>query len=128
MAKVGRPKKIINYDLVESLGAIHCTVEEIANILNLNKRTLERDSEFCRIYKKAIDNGKMCLRRYQWKAVEEGNTTMLVWLGKQYLGQKDKTEMEATVYTPQTLSDFYSDTDAKKKARTQIPAIKPALN
>ena len=128
MAKVGRPKIIINYDLVESLGAIHCTVEEIANILDVSKRTLERDSEFCRIYKKAIDSGKMCLRRQQWKAANEGNTTMLVWLGKQYLGQREKTEMEATIYTPQTLSDFYSDADSKKKARTIFPATQPKLN
>ena len=128
MAKVGRPKKIINYDLVESLGSIHCTVEEIANILDLNKRTLERDTEFCRIYKKSIDNGRMCLRRKQWEAANEGNTTMLIWLGKQYLGQKEKAEMEATVYTPQSLADFYSDSDAKKKAKTAYSRTKPTIN
>lgn len=37
-----------------------------------------------------MDKGRMSLRRKQWQAVENGNTTMLVWLGKQYLRQKDK--------------------------------------
>lgn len=35
--------------------------------------------------------GKSSLRRLQWKAAQKGNSAMLVWLGKQMLGQKDKT-------------------------------------
>jgi hypothetical protein len=29
------------------------------------------------------------LRRLQWKGAEAGNPTMLIWLGKQMLGQRD---------------------------------------
>ena len=32
----------------------------------------------------------------QWKAAEAGSHTMLVWLGKQVLGQTDKQEVEVT--------------------------------
>ncbi len=39
------------------------------------------------------ENGKASLRRMQFKGAESGNTTMLVWLGKQYLEQKDKSEL-----------------------------------
>ncbi len=35
----------------------------------------------------------MSLRRLQWKAAKENNVTMLIWLGKQYLGQTDKQEV-----------------------------------
>ena len=28
----------------------------------------------------------------QWQAAEGGNTSILIWLGKQYIGQKDKAE------------------------------------
>lgn len=91
--KVGRPKKQIDYKLVEKLAYIQCTQEEISSILGISTRTLQRDKEFCRIYKSGMDNGKMSLRRLQWKGAEEGNNTMLVWLGKQYLGQTDKQEM-----------------------------------
>jgi hypothetical protein len=32
----------------------------------------------------------------QFKAAMEGNVTMLIWLGKQYLGQSNKQEVKAT--------------------------------
>ena len=86
----GRPKKKIDYNIVEELSNIQCTQEEIASVLNISVRTLQRDEEFCRIYKNGMDKGKQSLRRMQWSAAKEGNTTMLVWLGKQYLGQSDK--------------------------------------
>lgn len=90
----GRPPKVIDYALVERLASIQCTQEEIANILEVSTKTLQRDEEFCLIYKKGLDNGRMSLRRYQWEAAKKGNTTMLVWLGKQYLGQSDKIQKE----------------------------------
>jgi hypothetical protein len=34
----------------------------------------------------------MSLRRMQWEKAQTGNTTMLIWLGKQMLGQKDRLE------------------------------------
>jgi hypothetical protein len=40
-----------------------------------------------------MEEGRMSLRRLQWKKAQEGNTTMLIWLGKQYLGQSDKQEL-----------------------------------
>lgn len=92
-SKRGRPKKKIDYELVEKLAYIQCTQEEIATILGVSTKTLQRDKEFCRIYKSGMENGKMSLRRLQWKGAEEGNNTMLIWLGKQYLGQTDKQEL-----------------------------------
>jgi hypothetical protein len=90
----GRPKKIIDYDLVESLAEIQCTQAEIAATLKVSVKTLQRNEKFCRIYKQGMDNGKMSLRRMQWRAANKGNTTMLVWLGKQYLSQRDRIEQE----------------------------------
>ena len=92
--KVGRPKKPIDYDTVEKLASIMCTQEEIASYLGLDVRTLQRDAEYCRIYKRGIDKGKMSVRRSQYKMVEAGNPTMAIWLGKQYLGQRDKQDIE----------------------------------
>lgn len=91
----GRPKIQLDYPLIEKLAHIQCTEQEIASILNVSTRTLQRDKEFCRIYKNGIDNGKSSLRRLQWKAAENGNATMQIWLGKQYLGQREpKQEIE----------------------------------
>ena len=87
----GRPKKEIDYILAEKLANIMCTQEEIATMFDCDVRTLQRDEEFCRVFKKGKENGKMSLRRNQWK-LSERNTTMAIWLGKQYLGQKDKID------------------------------------
>ena len=86
--QTGRPKIQIDYNTVEKLADIQCTQEEIASFLGISVRTLQRDEEFCRIYKKGQENGKMSLRRMQFKLAEK-NPTMAIWLGKQYLGQKD---------------------------------------
>ena len=89
---MARPKKVIDYDLVERLSSIQCTMQEIAVVLEVSLSRLEKDKEFIRVYKKGIETGKMSLRRKQWKAVEDGNVTMLIWLGKQYLGQVEDRE------------------------------------
>lgn len=86
---MARPKFKIDYDSVDKLARIHCTQQEIADFLGCSVDTLQRDEKFCGIYKKRIADACRSLRRKQWEAAEEGNTTMLVWLGKQYLGQKE---------------------------------------
>lgn len=93
---MARPKKKIDYEAVEKLASIQCTQEEIANFLEISTRTLQRDKEFCRIYKKCKESGKMSLRRMQFKKANDGSVPMLIWLGKQYLGQTDKVENNNT--------------------------------
>lgn len=90
----GRPKFEIDYLSVEKLASIMCTQEEIASFLGCSTRTLQRDEEFCRIYKKGLDKAKISLRRNQFK-LSETNTSMAIWLGKQYLGQKDNVVIES---------------------------------
>lgn len=93
---MARPKKQIDYETVKKLASIQCTQEEIANFLELSVSTLKRDAEFCTIYKNGIDNGKMSLRRYQFECAKKGNSAMLIWLGKQYLGQTDSVAITNT--------------------------------
>ena len=90
---MARPKKILDYELIDRLAHIQCTQVEIASMLDVSERTLQRDDEFCRIYKKGQEEGKSSLRRIQFKLAEKGNATMAIWLGKQYLGQTDKNEL-----------------------------------
>jgi hypothetical protein len=92
MKKTGRPKKIIEYGTVERLASIMCTQEEIAEFLEISVRTLQRDKEFCRIYKKGLETGKMSLRRKQFKLADR-NPAMAIFLGKNYLNQKDKQDI-----------------------------------
>lgn len=90
--KVGRPKLNIDYETVSKLARMMCTMQEIASFLDVSINFLEKDVEFIRVYKKNIDTGKISLRRSQMKLADAGNSTMNIWLGKQYLGQTDKVE------------------------------------
>ena len=91
----GRPKKEIDYVTVEKLANIQCTQEEIASFLGISSRTLLRDEKFKELFARGRENGKMSLRRIQWKHAEK-SATMAIWLGKQYLGQRDNIEVANT--------------------------------
>lgn len=91
----GRPKKEIDYTTVEKLANIQCTQEEISSFLGISSRTLLRDEKFKELFSKGRENGKMSLRRIQWKHAEK-SVPMAIWLGKQYLGQKDVIEASTT--------------------------------
>ena len=93
--KGGRPKKVIDLAQVESLAGIGCTHEEIAAVLKCTKDTLYKQDGFSTAFKRGQDTGKQSLRHHQWQKAKEGNTTMLIWLGKQHLGQSDKQEVKA---------------------------------
>lgn len=91
----GRPKFQIDYEAVRKLASIMCTQQEIASFLGCSTDTLLRDKQFCDIYKEGKETGKMSLRRMQWKLAEK-SYAMAIFLGKQYLGQKDVVENQIT--------------------------------
>lgn len=66
----------------------------------LNARIREHYGEdecFSTIYDKKRCGGKIAVRRKQFQVAESGNVSMLIWLGKQWLGQTDKQEIEQKV-------------------------------
>jgi hypothetical protein len=91
------------WQIIENACKIQCTGEEIASLLGIdydtmNSRIKETFGEgFSDYIKRFSLHGRTSLRRLQWKAAESGNTTMLIWLGKQYLEQSDKQELNANV-------------------------------
>lgn len=88
----GRPKKEIDYEIVQRLANIQCTQQEIASVVGISLRTLQRDEKFNEIFEEARENGKASLRRIQWKHAEK-SASMAIFLGKQYLGQRDNVEI-----------------------------------
>lgn len=92
--KTGRKPLEIDEKLVTSLAQIHCTMKEIASVAGCSVDTLER--RFADTIEKGREGGKSSIRRLQWQAAEKGNIMMLIWLGKQILGQKDRQPDEAT--------------------------------
>lgn len=78
--------------MIEKLASIHCTNEEIASCVGCHPDTLA--DRFSELLKKARDTGKASLRRLQWEGAQKGQAVMLIWLGKQLLGQKDVSRIE----------------------------------
>jgi hypothetical protein len=111
-AKGGRPLTELNYDKLEAMCKIFATGEECAGVLGIDYDTLNRRLKeeglggFTDYYKKHSSHGKVSLRRAQMKLALEGNATMLIWEGKQVLGQSDKIEEKSTQVQIQTQFDF----------------------
>lgn len=93
----GRPPAEINYATIEKAAGIGCTNDEIAAVLGVARSTLylrmASDPEIEAAINRGREGGKATLRRLQWQGAHDGNATMLVWLGKQLLGQRDKQEI-----------------------------------
>lgn len=91
---MGRPEIPIDENLVEKLANIMCTMEEIAHVVGCSVDTLER--RFAETIKQGRSKGKMTLRRWQWQACEKGNPALLIWMGKQHLGQAEPIKIDVS--------------------------------
>lgn len=84
----------IDLDKVRELAAIGCTIAEVATVMGVSKSTLYEREGFEEEMEKGRDAGRETLRRLQWHGAQAGNPTMLIWLGKQLLGQRDYRNTE----------------------------------
>jgi hypothetical protein len=88
---MARPRKKIDTELLAKLAKLGLTTAELAAIMECSKDTLERR------YMDVIEQGRLhrnaSLKRKQYEAAMAGNPTMLIWLGKQYLEQRDKHDV-----------------------------------
>ena len=74
---------------------MQCTHKEIAAVMGCDEDTLRNN--YSAIINAAREGGKASLRRAQWKkAVDEGNPSMLIWLGKHYLEQREELKLSST--------------------------------
>jgi len=85
-------------DLVqtEKLGRIYATMEEVAAWFNVERRTVVRwlatNPAFAEALERGKAQGRITLRQAQIQCALRGNPAMLIWLGKQLLGQKEVVE------------------------------------
>lgn len=100
MPKTGRPKKEIDKLEFEKLCGLQCTQAEICSWFDVTDKTLESwckrtyKQTFSEVFSQKRGKGKISLRRSQFRLAEK-NSNMAIWLGKQYLDQKDNIEVEA---------------------------------
>lgn len=95
---MARPRKEIDQKQFENLCGLQCTLEEICGWFDVCSDTLET---WCkRTYKRSFSEvfaqkrgvGKISLRRSQWRLAEK-SASMAIFLGKQYLGQRDNVDV-----------------------------------
>lgn len=99
-AKTGRPPKLVENEetlkQIEGLARIQCTQREAAAVLRVDRDTfglfLRSNRKAQQAWDNGLESGKASLRRLQFKNAENGNPTMQIWLGKQWLEQADKNE------------------------------------
>lgn len=109
---MARPRIELNVDTFKELCRIQCTLEEIASVMNVSDRTIERwcqrefKESFVDTYKKFSEDGKMSLRRLQFRAAENGSVPMMIWLGKQWLGQTEKQEVAVAKKDDETIKEM----------------------
>ena len=101
--KIGRPNIAIDQEQFEKLCGFFNTLVDVADFFNCSIDTIERfcdrtyNMPFAEVYKVKSASGRRSIRRAQFsKGVDQGNPQMLIWLGKQYLGQKDSIAYETT--------------------------------
>ena len=87
---MARPRKPINPGQVEKLAKLGCSQAEIGSVLGCSPDTLHR--RFAGALKKGNAELDISLRKKQIDVALKGRnpTTMLIWLGKQRLGQRNE--------------------------------------
>jgi hypothetical protein len=117
--KGGRPRKELDLEQLQSLAEIQCTAEECAAVMKVSVATIDRRLKeagyagFDEFHKMFGQDGKASLRRLQWKAAQGGNTAMLIWLGKQWLGQSDRQEIKTDNSTDNKITLSWGSIDAQ---------------
>lgn len=123
--KMGRPKKEFDIDQFEKLCKLQCTEQEISSWFQMCPDTL---SDKCReVYGKTFyeishiyrETGKSSLRRTQWMLAEK-SAYMAVFLGKNYLHQKDDPLIDQSIHYHYTQ---ISDSELLQRAKSRGIAI-----
>lgn len=106
----GRPKIEIDQRQFEELCKIQCTASEICSVLGVTDKTLYSwckrtyKKPFSVVFREKREGGFASLRRTQFALAQE-NAAMAIFLGKNYLGQTDKKEVNMSADASITFVD-----------------------
>jgi hypothetical protein len=88
---------------LRQLAIIQCTIAEAAGVLLVHENTLKTflgptgPKAAREVWDAGRQEGRASVRRKQFELAMRGNITMLIWWGKNNLGQADKLEKTETV-------------------------------
>ena len=91
---MGRRQAAIDLEALEKLAAMLCTHEEAAGYFDIARETFTRklrQKRYRDAWERGQQKGRISIRRKQF---QKNTDAMLIWLGKQYLGQRDHPEAD----------------------------------
>lgn len=97
---LGAPVKIINWEVVDAVLQYNAKLEDAAEIAKVSSETLanrikeEHGCTFSEYRDRKMSKIKVSLARKQYDVAMSGDRTLLIWLGKQWLGQSEKSEVK----------------------------------
>ena len=104
---MGRPRKEVDWVIVNALCKIQCTAEEISAVIDVSTDTItarcidEHGVTFAEYFNRNKLGGKASLRRAQWvSANKDRNPSMLKHLGEHYLDQISRREISGIEGNP----------------------------
>jgi hypothetical protein len=111
----------IDYQLLEYLGMLNCSVSATAKVLGIHRSTFyakktpptkekpnpDYDEKFADCYERGLANHEFLIRSGQlYKAVVLLSDTQLIWLGKQGLKQRDPPTAEPSRREDESVEDM----------------------
>lgn len=109
--KMGRPKFIIDDKMFDTAIQLPLIKSDICSLVgNCSEDTLERYCKqrfglrFAELQEQKRQNFRKNILGKQYELAMKGDRVMLIWIGKQYLGQKDKQEISGDAEQPLTIS------------------------
>ena len=79
---------------VKMLASFGCSYIDIGKYFGCSEGIIR--SRFKKEYEQGKEEMKLTLRQLQWKACQAQNSALLIFLGKNYLNQTDKSQVDMT--------------------------------
>jgi AraC-like DNA-binding protein len=98
--KMGRPEKVIDWKLLDSILQFGARLIDCSEVLEMSDDSIQNKIKeqfgctFSEYRERKMSKMRMRLLQKQFDVAMSGNTALLIWLGKQHLGQTDKVTQE----------------------------------
>jgi AraC-like DNA-binding protein len=96
---IGRPKKELDWKVLDSILQFGATLIDCAEMCEMSDDSIQRRIKdeygctFTEYRNRKMSRMRVKLLQKQYESAMAGNTALLIWLGKQHLGQSDKNDI-----------------------------------
>lgn len=92
---MGRPKANVDLEAVTELAAEGNTLKDTLSAIGICKATFYNRKDILKAFEQGRSLLRVNLRHWQLASAKSGNPAMLIWLGRNWLGQSENPETDA---------------------------------